>query len=559
MAPPRSDGDVTLRQYVRIVRTRKWTIIFTTALMVLLALFYSSRQTPQYQSSAKLLVKANPSLGYFPNAEDESAVVDSAPVATLVTRELNLQTKPGSLLGGLTAQRVSPTSDVITITYTSTDPAQARAIANSFATNYLKYRRDQALEELETEQDAIQDKLLFVRSQIGEVIEGLEEARAERDRARIARLETRRSALSARLGILQQELDNLRGTATLGTAIGEVLEPAIEPGTPSSPDHRRNGILGFFGGLLLGVGLALLRERLDDRFHGRADVEDVLEAPVIATVPKFPTHRRDSDLVMMDDPKGSASEAYRNMRTGLQFILAQIDEKRILVTSPSASEGKSTTAANLAIALAKTGKRVILVSADLRRPSLEKKFGTGKEPGLSNWLFGEVDRIKDIVRDPGIPSVRIIPSGPVPSNPAELLTSPRLTALLVELEARADYVVVDTPPTLPVADSIILASHVPVVLLVLDASRTGRAAALHTKQQLTRVGANIAGVVLNSFDPSSSPYYYEPSYYYGSAYYQNNSQAEDIDGLSPEPQVPAVERRKSRGRGNPREVSERNS
>ncbi|MGH2808084.1 MAG: polysaccharide biosynthesis tyrosine autokinase, partial [Actinomycetota bacterium] len=308
-------------------------------------------------------------------------------------------------------------------------------------------------------------------------------------------------------------------TSSIALGVGDVLEAASTPEQPFSPDHPRNGALGLFAGAILGIGVAFIRERLDDRFRGRPDVERVLEAPVLATVPRFAHGKRfENSLPVLSEPKGPASEAYRNLRTGFQFLASQRGYQTLLVTSPSAHEGKTSTVANLGVALSQAGRRVVIVSADLRRPNLERTFGAQNELGLSSWLLGEEDDLRKLVLEhPDIPNLSLMTAGRVPSNPAELLTSPRLRELIDRLTQYFDLVLFDSPPVLPVADAVILASHLDSVILIFDAASTGRNAALHAKEQIERVGGTIIGCVLNAFDPSNTPYYYEPHYY--SAYY----------------------------------------
>lgn len=521
-----------LRRYLAILRARRWWIIVTALLVTAIALGFSSRQTPLYRGTTSVLVKANPSIEYFPNPENEAAVVASAPVADLVIRELGLGMRPSDLLASLSATRATETADIIVIEYVSQEPDLARDVANTFAEKYQEFRITEAVEQLETSREVIQARIDRVEAELADINRRIEVARRNSP-SEVATLETRRLAVSARLGVLLQELDDLQANALVRQSIAEILEPAVTPDAPFKPNHAMNGLLGALIGALLGVGLAFLRERFDDRFRGRPDVERALEAPVLATVPRF-SHSANNEYALptIDDPRGAASEAYRNLRTGLQFISSQRGISSILVSSPSAHEGKTSTTANLGVAMSQSGRRTVIVSADLRRPQIESAFGASADVGLSSWLLGDVSDITEtMLQHPDIPGLYLLPSGPVPSNPAELLTSPRLSELIGLLENKTDVVLFDSPPVLPVADAVILASHVQSVVLVIDASKTARSAAVHAKEQLERVGASLLGCVLNAFEPSSTPYYYEPYYY--SQYYGDQDKNQDEDEPRP--------------------------
>jgi len=321
---------------------------------------------------------------------------------------------------------------------------------------------------------------------------------------------------------------------------GEVIESATLPSAPYSPNHLSNGLIGALFGLMLGIGAAFLRDRLDDRFRGRGDLERAVGAPVLATVAKFRVARNSYPLPVRVDPRGPASEAYRSLRANVQFLAASQGIRSFVVTSPGAGEGKTATSANLAVALAQAGVRVFLVSADLRRPVVERYFSLPKgSTGLSTWLAGQRDDddLWRLVQDPGIPYLRVLACGPIPQNPPELLASPRLRALVSELEDNSDVVLYDSAPTLGLADTIVLASRVGGTLLVVDAGATGRSAAVHARQELERVGARIVGSVLNALDPSSTTYYY-PAYH--STYEPPLSGEGNGAGTSPPPPPPPV-------------------
>ena len=275
------------------------------------------------------------------------------------------------------------------------------------------------------------------------------------------------------------------------------------PGSPSSPHRTLNATLGLALGLLLGVGIAFLREMLSDELRGRADFEDHAGVPVLAVIPKVASWRRKSEakLITLDQPKSVVSEAYRTLRTSILFSAMQRGLHTIMVASANAGEGKSTTAANLAVVLADSGKRVVLISADLRKPRLHRFFTLETEPGLSNALAGEAT-VWDSLQAPQVENLRVMVSGPVPARPTELLQSEAMGELVADLRDVSDFVIIDTSPILPVADALVLAPLVDGILLVADASITTRSAVTHTRELLDQVDARLVGAVFNDYDPS---------------------------------------------------------
>ena len=512
------EATIDLREYIAILKARRWTILLVTMLVVGAAVGFSASQTPLYTAQSRVLVEIpllETGAPQLVNLETERQLVDSQTVATLARDALGIDTEIDALLGGLTVT-APPEAEVLEISYTSSDPAVARDAANAFADAYIAFKRDRQTETLASEREALEERIESTESQLAQLTADLEAAQADENDALTTTLENNRTSLIARIGVLQQQLDDLDASRGERVASGEVIETADLPQSPSSPNYLTNALLGLFLGLALGVGLAFLRERLDNRFRGRDDVEKVTRAPVLATIPRFrPEKKSDTPaLVVAVRPKGTTSEAYRSLRTNLLFITGMENAKSILVTSAQAGEGKTVTAANLAVVLAQAGNRVILVSADLRRPTLEKHFDIERDPGLSNWLAKRdgVD-LWSLIKDPGIPNLRILPSGSIPPNPAELLTSKRFEGLIDMLEENADYVIVDSAPVLAVADSSIISARVGLTLVVISAGSTHRTAVQHAVTELNRVGSRIAGAILNSLDPSGSPYYYGPYVY----------------------------------------------
>ena len=521
-----------LRKYLQTLRARKWSIILTIVLVVGAAVGFSYLQTPLYEAEARILIRPltppGAAVAQPVDVQTESQVVDSEPVAALVRDQLGLRETPQSLSADLTVSGANTSTStssfsspqVLLLRFTSPDPNLARRATNAFLQQYIEYRRQQVLDAFLAAQEAVQKRIEAASRQLDQVTTQLKKA-AKSDRSLANTLEIQRSVVVSRLGVLQQRLDDLQPDQSVRSGGAEVIQSAKTPSSPVSPNFVKNAGFAAVIGLLLGIGIAFLRERLDDRFRGPADIEETLQAPVLATVPRFPPSKEGAgQLVTASETKSVASEAYRSLRTNLQFAISQRGVKSLIVTSPSAGEGKTVTAANLAVFLAQAGLRVVVVSADLRRPTLERYFNVDKRHGLATFLNSMDATPWDVIRDPGISNLRLIPCGPIPDNPAELLVSSRLGQMLDFLEDNCDLVVIDTPPLLAVADAAILGPQVGGAVLVLDATNTHRSASLHAKEQLERGGGELIGTVLNAFDPQSAPYYYAPYYY--SAGYESN-------------------------------------
>ncbi len=513
---------VNLRDYLTVLRARRWTILGVTVVVVAAVLGYSYLQTPRYTASARVLVKpiatsGNEAFVPAPDLQTESQVVASKPVATMVARRLRIGRSPDSLLGGLSVTPVGD-SEVLSVSYTSTDPRLARAAAEAFAEDYLTYRRSQAEAQVRSSTEPVKAEIGRLEHGLSRLSDRIQQARGAGDDALATKLESRRNTLLARLGVLQQRLDDARPSAPLSSSGGQVIRPASLPTLPSSPNYRNNAVLALLVGLILGVALATLRDRMDERFRNRDELVAVFGAALLATIPKYEGSGNRTKPELLKHPHARASEAYRSLRTSVEFVRAQRQVKSIVVTSPVAGEGKTVTVANLGIALAQAGTKTVLVSADLRKPTIERYFGLSNDDGLSCWLADQSRHdIDPIVWNAGIPNLELVPSGPVPPNPAELLASHRLRELIAKLEETYAVVLLDTPPLLPVADAAIIASRVGEAIVVVNASRTRKPTAVHAREELARIGVRIVGTVFNDLDPSVNPYDQQDYYadYYG--------------------------------------------
>lgn len=301
-----------------------------------------------------------------------------------------------------------------------------------------------------------------------------------------------------------QQLIGTVGSLTPAQANGSqavqatVLAPATVPLVQSSPHVRRNIALGIAFGLLLGIAFALLRNFLDTKIRGEEGVRRITDSPVLGSIALDKQLARHSVFVA-DEPQSRAAEAIRRLRTNLQFVGTENESKAFVVTSSVAGEGKSVTAFNLAASIADAGARVIVVDANLRRPSIGSYTDDDGGAGLSTILAGRA-QLNDVVRPWRDSTLAVLPSGPVPPNPSELLGSAAMWELLTNLTASYDVVLLDTPPVLPVADATILTTMVGGALVVVGADSLRREQLREAMTSLETAGAHVYGIVLNKVD-----------------------------------------------------------
>jgi capsular exopolysaccharide synthesis family protein len=295
----------------------------------------------------------------------------------------------------------------------------------------------------------------------------------------------------------------------------KVLDAARPSFAAVRPNVPQATMLGVVAGLLLGFGLALLLEFLDASITSQQQIEERLKIAFLGFVPSIPEGEAGSrDLHIFREPKSLIAECTRSVRTNLLFMSPDKPFRRLLVTSSGPQEGKSTTAINLSIAMAQSGSKVLLIDTDMRRPRLHKAFGVPNDVGVSSLVVGE-GKIEDAIKSTEIPGMFLLPCGPIPPNPAELLHTRAFEELLTRLGERFDRIVLDSPPVGAVADAVVLATQTDGVVVVLRAGKTQRDMAARTVRALRDVKANIYGAVLNDVSLEKSRY---GDYYYAYAY-----------------------------------------
>jgi polysaccharide biosynthesis transport protein len=474
----------TLRDYGNVLRRRKWLIIISVLLAALVAGGLSAVQTPIYATSSQVLVESRSQDGLFENRggyvderaiETEIRVIEGEAVQSRVQQNLGLDTPPSPA----TATAVGYT-DVIEITVRDANAANAQTLANAYAAAYIDVRREQSVNELLAASSEVQRAIDDLQTQLDELSED----------------DPSRQALIAQLSNFGTTLDQLRVDAALRTGGVALVNSAGLPVTPVEPTPARAVALAAVIGLLVGVGAAFLIEYLDDKVRSEDDLEAATERPVLAVVPVDPPP--DNRPIAISEPTHEAVEAYRGLRTNLQFLGLDRPIRVVQVTSSMAGEGKTTTSANLAVVLAQAGLRVALVDGDLRRPRLHEIFDVPQVPGFTDLLLGmDAKEVVHHVEVDGGNLLSVYSSGTAPSNPSEMLSGRRSRQLLTEMGGHYDYVIVDSAPVLPVSDSVALAGSVDGVFVVAHAGRVTEGSVLESLERLERVGAPVLGMVLN--------------------------------------------------------------
>jgi capsular exopolysaccharide synthesis family protein len=314
------------------------------------------------------------------------------------------------------------------------------------------------------------------------------------------------------------------------------VEEARVPREPIGPPRVRNIIVALMLALGVGVGLAFLLDYLDDTLKSVEDVDRHLHLPTLAIIPAPREARRllgrnapepepgaTTALALVADVRSPVAEAYRHLRTSLLLSSAGQPPKTVLVTSSQPSEGKTTTAVNIATMLAQTGADVLLLDCDLRRPRIHAHFGMPNTKGVTNYLSGDANVSELVQTYDKLPNLKVIPSGPVPPNAAELLGSDEMRKLLYVLAENFTHIIIDSPPAISFTDASILSTMVDGVMLVVHGGRSSRAVVRRAKQQLQDVGAHLFGIVLNNVKLEGTDYYYYSGYYSG--YYANDEEA----------------------------------
>lgn len=536
MAAKTGEGtELDLRDYLQVLWARKWIVLVATVVMVGAAYGFSKRQEPVYEATAQFRVVASvdPTVAEGSRAsqispESEIEVLQSAPVLDRVRAALGGTAPP------ITAEPVSGT-EFVTVTAESADPKAAAAIPNAYVDAYRNYRRQQTIDSLTPVRDQFQVRFDAVQAEVNDLTAQLSNVSPITQPQTYADLVDRRAAAQSRQVPIRAEVDRLNIQLDVGVT-GGVREgsPAEVPTEPSRPTPLRNALLALPIGLVFGIGLVFLFEHLDDSIKSKDDLEEATgpKLPILGLIPAVPWRdRRQAHMVTLENPSSPPSEAYRSLRTAVQFLGIDDRLNSLQVTSALAGEGKTTTVTNLALVLARATERpVVVVDCDLRRPRLHEFLGLENDIGFTSVLHGEVPLSAAVRLFPGEAGLSVLLSGPIPPDPSELLASRRTSEVLESLGADGTFVLLDTPPVLPVADALVVSRYVDATLVVTTSGATTKRQLQRTLELLDQVGAPVVGAVLNKAPRGSSSYGYGYGGYYGPDKSKTHSGARLLNG-----------------------------
>jgi polysaccharide biosynthesis transport protein len=504
---------------LRLLR-RRWKLVAAiTVAVVAAAVGLTAFRSPIYAAHATLLITPTNETDVFNPQQDqygaaqrrvatESAVVKSSAVAALVTKQLG-EAPPVSVTGASDA-------DIITITARDSDPKRAMSVANTYANAYVDAKRTQGIDDLLAASKQVRDQVNDLQQQIDALDKQVQSAPAAERDAVSQSVSQRRTALLSEQSGFGQTSDQLQVRIALASGGASVVGPAVAPTTPVEPRPVRTGALALFVGLLLGICGAFVRENLDDRLRNKEELERASDGlPVLGVVTSYES--TDELPVTLTQPSSSCAESYRTLRTAVQFLGLDRRLRTLQVTSPNLGEGKTTTIANLGVALACAGVNVCIVDCDLRRPRLAALFGVDSTVGFASVLLGQSTLDTALQASEALgPYLRILPAGPIPPNPSELLASARMQAVVEALAERYDLVLIDSPPTLPVSDALVVSRMADAVLMVASVGSTTRRNMQSALELMRNVSAPVIGTVLNRAKESvRDDYGYGYGYGYG--------------------------------------------
>jgi non-specific protein-tyrosine kinase len=518
-----------------------WLLALAAVLAGGLAYLVSSMITPVYEASTLLLVNEAPSnkaldLSLVQTSErlakTYAEMLTSRPILEEIIQKFSLDTTPVKLVQRITVLPVRDTQ-LIRLQVEDTDPQRAADIANEMVAIFSQKNQELQAERFQDSKTNLLVQLTEIEQQMQatsaalDALEKTDENQAERTRLEAVLTNFRSSYTS-----LMQSYEQVRLTEAQSISRLTQVETAVAPDRPIRPSKMLNTLLAAIVGLMIAVGAVFLVDALDDTLRSPEEVTRATDLPILGVIAEHTTE--DGRPITLAEPRSPVAEAFRVLRTNIQFASVDDSLRTLLVVSSSPSEGKSTISLNLGIALAQNDNQVALIDADLRRPRQHKLMKLSNLKGMTQLFVQPKVFLDGNMQKSEVDNLWVMTSGGMPPNPAELLGSRRMQEILREVGEVVDITIVDSPPVLAVTDAAVLAPHMDGVLIVARPGQTKLAALKQSVSQLRRVGANILGVVLNQveFERGSrySYSYREYAYTYNSHYFESDKDKKNGNG-----------------------------
>jgi polysaccharide biosynthesis transport protein len=534
--PPEAEG-VDIRHYLYLAWQWLWLLVLEAAVVGGVTYLISQRMTPVFSTSTKLLIMEaaatkptdyNSLLASEQLTQTYSDMLTNEALLQETIDRLGMKTTPAALASKIKASPVRDTQ-LITVTVEGTNPGLIAQIANTLVQVLIERvgsiqsdRYSSSEESLSAQLADIDTLLLDLQNKMDLTADPAEKARLDNQA-----VQYRQIYANLLTTYEQTRLAEAQSSANI-VQVNEAQMPLVS----IKPKVLQNTLLAaILSALVVAAGIFTI-DAFDDTIKTPAQVTKTFGLPVLGVIIQ---HRNGLGPICQDQPRSPVSEAFRSLRTNIQYSNIDAPLRTLLVTSPSPREGKTLVCANLAVVLAQGGKKVIVVDADLRRPAVHKRLEVSNSNGLTALLLQPEIVLEGVLRTTKTANLSVVTCGDLPPNPAELLGTRKMGLILDKLKEDADILVIDTPPVLPVADPSVLAPLVDGVLLVLQPGKTALSEARDTVERLQRVNAKIIGVILNNVDLRGSPYHYfyrkNYHYYKGNKYYKNETFINDQTSL----------------------------
>ncbi len=526
-----------IKRYFQIFWRWAWLIVLGALVAGGVAFLISKNTTPVYQATARLLIDEAP--GTSSGNEYSQLLVEQRLAQTyveLLTTFSVMEETAARLELPYTAEQLSrlvsvsapPETQILVIRAEDTSPARAAEIANTIGKVFIE--QNQERENLRYAEPIANWENRV--TELGDEIERLEIAIGDKgipdnteDQAAKSRLETQLNESKIQYTEAFNNLNELQLNQAKESSNLVPVEAAQPPKLPVRPRTATNTLLALIAGGLLAIGIIFLIEYLDDTIKNQEQILEDSGLTTLGAIAQIKSSDSNDILITSRRPRDPISEAYRVLRTNLNFSAVDGELKSIVITSASPGEGKSTTIGNLGVVIAQTGKRVVIIDADLRRPVQHKIFQLPNNQGLTTAILDSETPVTNHLQETNITGLRLLTSGPIPPNPAELLNSQRMSQVIEGLKNDADILLFDSPPVLTVTDASILATQVDGSLLVVHAGKTRRQTFDAAVERLKKTNKSIFGTVLNRLNPSHNGGYYYYQYYDNSMSKKRKKQA----------------------------------